>query len=93
MHIYLVFLNVFTGCAGLMLLLLEYYFVKFILLLINLIFCVVQGAVITAEIVSCLKRTLARMLVIIASLGFGITKYVTMTTVVKSLVIFLFVFV
>lgn len=34
----------------------------------------VQGAVITAEIVSCLKRTLARMLVIIASLGFGITK-------------------
>uniref|UniRef100_T1IML1 GOST seven transmembrane domain-containing protein n=1 Tax=Strigamia maritima TaxID=126957 RepID=T1IML1_STRMM len=34
----------------------------------------VRGAVIAAEIVSCLKRTLARMLIIIVSLGFGIVK-------------------
>ncbi|XP_025104435.1 transmembrane protein 87A-like [Pomacea canaliculata] len=34
----------------------------------------VRGAVIFAELVSCLKRTLARMLVIIVSLGFGIVK-------------------
>ncbi|KAK7490240.1 hypothetical protein BaRGS_00018585, partial [Batillaria attramentaria] len=34
----------------------------------------VSGAVIFAELVSCLKRTLARMLVIIVSLGFGIVK-------------------
>lgn len=32
------------------------------------------GAVLFAEIVSCAKRTLARMLVIIVSLGFGIVK-------------------
>ncbi|OWF36493.1 Transmembrane protein 87A [Mizuhopecten yessoensis] len=34
----------------------------------------VRGAVIFAEFVSCLKRTLARILVIIVSLGFGIVK-------------------
>ncbi|XP_070179641.1 transmembrane protein 87A-like isoform X2 [Littorina saxatilis] len=34
----------------------------------------VHGAVIFAELVSCMKRTLARMLVIIVSLGFGIVK-------------------
>ncbi|XP_055386516.1 transmembrane protein 87A [Condylostylus longicornis] len=34
----------------------------------------VQGAELAAEIVSCAKRTLARMLVIIMSLGFGIVK-------------------
>ena len=34
----------------------------------------VWGAVVFAEIVSCAKRALARMLVIIVSLGFGITK-------------------
>lgn len=34
----------------------------------------VQGAVLFAELVSCLKRTLARMLVVIVSLGFGIVK-------------------
>jgi hypothetical protein len=34
----------------------------------------VQGAVLSAELLSCLKRTLARMLVIIVSLGFGIIK-------------------
>lgn len=34
----------------------------------------VKGLLIFAELVSCLKRTLARMLVIIVSLGFGITK-------------------
>lgn len=32
------------------------------------------GAVLLAEWVSCAKRTLARMLVIIVSLGFGIVK-------------------
>ncbi|XP_064623727.1 transmembrane protein 87A-like isoform X2 [Lineus longissimus] len=34
----------------------------------------VRGAVVFAEIVSCGKRTLARMLVVIVSLGFGIVK-------------------
>ncbi|RXM30729.1 Transmembrane protein 87A [Acipenser ruthenus] len=34
----------------------------------------VQGAVILAEILSAVKRTLARVLVIIASLGYGIVK-------------------
>ena len=33
-----------------------------------------QGLIISAELVSCLKRTLARMLVIIVSLGYGIVK-------------------
>jgi hypothetical protein len=33
-----------------------------------------QGLIIAAEVVSCAKRTLARMLVIIVSLGFGIVK-------------------
>jgi len=36
----------------------------------------VQGAVIVAEIISCAKRTLARMLVVIVSIGFGIVKLV-----------------
>ena len=34
----------------------------------------VSGLLIVAELVSCAKRTLARMLVIIVSLGFGIVK-------------------
>ncbi|GFG39242.1 hypothetical protein Cfor_00718 [Coptotermes formosanus] len=34
----------------------------------------VKGAILLAELVSCGKRTLARMLVIIVSLGFGIVK-------------------
>ncbi|CAG5132052.1 unnamed protein product, partial [Candidula unifasciata] len=34
----------------------------------------VRGAIIVAELVSCLKRTLARMLVLIVSLGYGIVK-------------------
>ncbi len=39
------------------------------------LFCFpVKGAMFMAEMVSCLKRTLARMLVIIVSLGFGIVK-------------------
>lgn len=33
-----------------------------------------RGLILAAEIVSCAKRTLARMLVIIVSLGFGIVK-------------------
>ena len=33
-------------------------------------------ALIVAEVISCFKRSLARMLVIIVSLGFGIVKYV-----------------
>lgn len=36
-----------------------------------------KSAVLLAEFVSCGKRTLARMLVIIVSLGFGIVKYVS----------------
>ncbi|OXA42720.1 Transmembrane protein 87A [Folsomia candida] len=34
----------------------------------------VTGAVLVAEIISCAKRTLARMLVVIVSIGFGIVK-------------------
>ncbi|XP_053213819.1 transmembrane protein 87A-like isoform X2 [Panonychus citri] len=34
----------------------------------------VKSAILLAELISCLKRTLARMLVIIVSLGFGIVK-------------------
>uniref|UniRef100_A0A914VXK0 Transmembrane protein 87A n=1 Tax=Plectus sambesii TaxID=2011161 RepID=A0A914VXK0_9BILA len=34
----------------------------------------VEGAIELAELVSCLKRTLARMLIIIVSVGFGIVK-------------------
>lgn len=34
----------------------------------------VQGAVVFAELLSAVKRTLARVLVIIASLGYGIVK-------------------
>lgn len=34
----------------------------------------VSGLIVFAELVSCAKRTLARMLVIIVSLGFGIVK-------------------
>ena len=41
----------------------------------------VYGALIFAEIVSSLKRALARMLVVIVSLGFGIVKYVFVHTV------------
>ena len=33
-----------------------------------------RGVVLVAELISCLKRTLARMLVVIVSLGFGIVK-------------------
>lgn len=35
---------------------------------------VVYGAVVFAEVLSTVKRTLARVLVIIASLGYGIVK-------------------
>lgn len=34
----------------------------------------VQGALLFAEVLSAVKRTLARVLVIIASLGYGIVK-------------------
>lgn len=34
----------------------------------------VRGAAVFAELVSCMKRTLARMLIVIVSLGFGIVK-------------------
>lgn len=34
----------------------------------------VSGLIIFAELVSCAKRTLSRMLVIIVSVGFGIVK-------------------
>lgn len=36
----------------------------------------IYGVMIIAEVISCLKRTLARTLVIIVSLGFGIVKWV-----------------
>lgn len=36
----------------------------------------IYGVMTMAEVISCLKRTLARILVIIVSLGFGIVKYV-----------------
>ena len=34
----------------------------------------VRGLIIAAQLVTCAKKTLARMLVIIVSLGFGIVK-------------------
>jgi Lung seven transmembrane receptor len=37
----------------------------------------VQGVLIAAELVSCMKRTLARMLFIVVSLGFGIVRYIS----------------
>lgn len=46
----------------------------FLLLLLPL----AQGLLIFAELVSALKRTLARLLVIIVSLGYGIVKYARM---------------
>lgn len=36
----------------------------------------IYGVMMMAEVIYCLKRTLARILVIIVSLGFGIVKYV-----------------
>lgn len=36
----------------------------------------IYGVMTMAEVIYCLKRTLARILVIIVSLGFGIVKYV-----------------
>jgi hypothetical protein len=39
----------------------------------------VEVGLICAEFISCLKRSLARMLVIIVSLGFGIVKYVSLS--------------
>lgn len=43
-----------------------------------------------AEVISCLKRTLARILVIIVSLGFGIVKYVLLTIYFKIIIVFFF---
>ena len=40
-----------------------------------------NGLVVFAELVSCMKRTLARILVIIVSMGFGIVKYVSITLI------------
>lgn len=46
-------------------------------LIIFLCFCAtVQGAVIFAELLSALKRSLARILVLIVSLGYGIVRFV-----------------
>lgn len=46
-------------------------------LIISLCFCAtVQGAVIFAELLSALKRSLARILVLIVSLGYGIVRFV-----------------
>jgi len=45
------------------------------------LYCIVlqvEGLMIVAELVSCLKRTLARMLFIIVSLGFGIVRSATL---------------
>lgn len=41
------------------------------------VFTLAPGLLIFAELVSALKRTLARLLVIIVSLGYGIVKYVS----------------
>lgn len=50
----------------------KYYIIFFLLLLLPS----APGLLIFAELVSALKRTLARLLVIIVSLGYGIVKYV-----------------
>ena len=39
-----------------------------------MLMCAVEGLMIAAELMSCVKRTLARMLFIIVSLGFGIVR-------------------
>lgn len=49
----------------------------------------VQGAVIFAELLSALKRSLARILVLIVSLGYGIVRYlilcvITLTVTTRS---------
>lgn len=45
------------------------------------------GLLIFAELVSALKRTLARLLVIIVSLGYGIVKYVNSFVVCQMKII------
>lgn len=42
------------------------------------------GLLIFAELVSALKRTLARLLVIIVSLGYGIIKYINLCLMILS---------
>lgn len=46
---------------------------------LNIFFSSAPGLLIFAELVSALKRTLARLLVIIVSLGYGIVKYVSLS--------------
>lgn len=46
----------------------------------HIYFTLAPGLLIFAELVSALKRTLARLLVIIVSLGYGIVKYVKIYT-------------
>jgi hypothetical protein len=60
--------------ASLFYLSLNYLFLssKILMILRNFL---VKVAILVAEIISCLKRSLARMLVIVVSLGFGIIKY------------------
>lgn len=45
-----------------------------VILMLSYCVCTVHGAVVFAEVLSAVKRTLARVLVIIASLGYGIVK-------------------
>ncbi len=48
--------------------------IVYAVIMVQLFVCAVQGAVVFAEVLSAVKRTLARVLVIIASLGYGIVK-------------------
>lgn len=61
-----------------------YYFFK------SLCSVLAPGLLIFAELVSALKRTLARLLVIIVSLGYGIVKYVSLHLYTQLLVFFFF---
>ena len=51
-----------------------FYFKSILFFIINYLLIEVQVPMYVAEIISCFKRSLARMLVIIVSLGFGIIK-------------------
>lgn len=52
-------------------------FINLYILTPPLLFVLASSLLIFAELVSALKRTLARLLVIIVSLGYGIVKYVS----------------
>ena len=61
--------------------------VEIVIVMFLLVLHLAPGLLIFAELVSALKRTLARLLVIIVSLGYGIVKYVSSCVVCQMKVI------